>query len=113
SDRSPVAIFGTQRTIRLDDFPPTIASLSVPAGLTAPADMTTRVGREVAFSALAYAGSGPNGNAALTQVAWDFDGDGLRDYIEDFSALKLLQARAPRNFSTSTPASTWSRSWPG
>jgi len=92
SDTSPVAIFGTQRTVRLDDFPPTIASLSVPASLTAPADMTVRVGREIAFSALAYAGSGPNGNAALTQVAWDFDGDGIRDYIEDFTAAKLLQA---------------------
>ncbi len=103
SDTSPVAIFGTQRIVRSDDFPPTIASLSVPASLTAPTDMTVRVGREVEFSALAYAGSGPNGNAALTQVAWDFDGDGLRDYIEDFSALQLLQATSSPRFQYQYP----------
>jgi hypothetical protein len=86
-----------------ETVPLPIASLVTPASVAPPADTSVRVGHPTSFSALAYAGSGPNGNAALTQVAWDFDGDGIRDYIEDFTAAKLLQATSTATYQYQYP----------
>jgi len=72
-------------------YPPGIASFTHSASLTVPAAATVRVGHVANFSASAYAGESAHENATITQVAWDFDGDGFRDYVEDFTALNQLR----------------------
>ncbi len=84
-------------------YPPGIASLTNPASLTVPGAATVRVGHVATFSASAYAGRSAHENATITQVAWDFDGDGIRDYVEDFTALNQLQATSAAQYQYQYP----------
>src|SRR5204863_5985990 len=84
-------------------IPATVTMLIHPPSLTVPADTTVRVGRIATFSADAYAGANPNGNPALTVVAWDFDGDGIRDFVEDFTAANLLRGTSTATYQYQYP----------
>ncbi len=65
--------------------------LEISGRLILPGGATVRVGRDLPLTAFVEAGSSSTVPVTITQVAWDFDGDGLRDYVEDFAAAKLVQ----------------------
>jgi hypothetical protein len=84
-------------------YPFGISQFTKSASLTVPAAATVRVGHVANFSATAYAGSSEHEHATITQVAWDFDGDGFRDYVEDFTALNQLQVNSAAQYQYQYP----------